>query len=447
MTSVAVIVPGIMGSVLKLDGEVIWPGPLTTLMLPFRRMPELLSDDLVATDCIRKYFITTQYQGLIDNLEILGFGEANGTLLVAAYDWRKDNALAAEVLAKHIDEAVARHGAATEISIFAHSMGGLVSRYYLESGKFNGRSGFANVRRLLAMATPHRGAPLALPLLLGLERRLFLSAAQVQQIANDPRYPAAYQLLPPPGEPFAWDDSGKDLQPSDVYSQQIAGQLGLLKTGLDAARDFQKGLDVTKRPGHVRYFCFAGTRQTTTTHVLIRPAGQNRLQAAKVEREDGGDGTVATWGAFLPGFQSLFVGGEHGTIYQDDVLTRELASVLGQPGVLAGIPAVVDVTVRRKVVEPGADVHVTIDFGHPVSGFSGVLTVDPVTIDPNTGAATNIGNPISQHDVSYTGAGMQKMTVILTAPTRDGVFRVGLRDDLQKAPSDFDELIVQQKSP
>src|SRR3712207_7538424 len=49
------------------------------------------------------------------------------------------------------------HGDA-EVSLVAHSMGGLISRYYLESGRFNDRPGFRAVRRLITMGTPHRGA-------------------------------------------------------------------------------------------------------------------------------------------------------------------------------------------------------------------------------------------------------------------------------------------------
>ncbi len=198
--------------------------------------------------------------------------------------------------------------------------------------------------------------------------------------------------------------------------------MGLADAGLEAVREFQTGLDATKRPSHVRYFCFTGTRQTTTTHVLIRPGALGRLQAVKVEREDGGDGTVVTWSGYVPSLQCLFVGGEHGTIYQDVVLAREMASVLGQPGRLAGIPEVVDVTLRRKVVEPDSDVHVTIDFGQkPIGGFDGVLTIDPVTVDPATGKVTSIALSIRQHDVKYTGAGLQKMSVLLTAPSSSGV--------------------------
>jgi triacylglycerol esterase/lipase EstA (alpha/beta hydrolase family) len=61
-------------------------------------------------------------------------------------------------LAKHLDSAVKHRGADVEISLVAHSMGGLVARYHLESGHFKGRPGFGRVRRLLTLGTPHNGA-------------------------------------------------------------------------------------------------------------------------------------------------------------------------------------------------------------------------------------------------------------------------------------------------
>ena len=54
-------------------------------------------------------------------------------------------------------------------------MGGLVSRYYLESGRFLDRPAFRCIRRLIMLATPHRGAAISLPLVLGEERCLFLA--------------------------------------------------------------------------------------------------------------------------------------------------------------------------------------------------------------------------------------------------------------------------------
>src|SRR5207302_9433280 len=97
MAHIVVLVPGIMGSVLKLGNEVIWPGPIQSLVLPYNRMTELLSPDLVATDCIR-HFVLPQYQSIIDDLAICGFEEATQTLVVCAYDWRTSIENAAEAL-------------------------------------------------------------------------------------------------------------------------------------------------------------------------------------------------------------------------------------------------------------------------------------------------------------------------------------------------------------
>ena len=38
MTHVVVLIPGIMGSVLKLGNEIIWPGPVGSLVLPYRKI-------------------------------------------------------------------------------------------------------------------------------------------------------------------------------------------------------------------------------------------------------------------------------------------------------------------------------------------------------------------------------------------------------------------------
>ncbi len=443
MTAVAILVPGIMGSVLKLGDQVIWPGPLSSLILPFDKMAELMREDLVATDCIRTFSITNQYQALIDDLMTCGFSETNQTLIVAAYDWRKDNALSAQKLADHIDAARQRHGDNVEITIVAHSMGGLISRYYLESGQFNDRPGFAKVRQLITLGTPHIGAAIALPLVLGQEKRLFLSKDQVLQAVSDPRYPAAYQLLPHRNEPFAWHgDAGSEL--ADIYDQTTAGRLGLVDANLTAARNFHARLDISRRPAGVRYFSFTGTQQVTATQVVIRSAGGTRLKAQALEDEDGGDGTVPVWSGFLPGLQRQFVGGEHGTIYQDNGLRRVLGTLLGKPGTLAGIPEQVQVAVRDRVVEPLDVVHVSIDFGRSIQDFSGVLTVERARIDPATGKAIGYESPQSTYPVQYKGLGVEAISLTLAAPDMPGFYRVTLRNAPNANPSGYDELIVQQ---
>jgi pimeloyl-ACP methyl ester carboxylesterase len=443
MTEVVILLPGIMGSVLKLGEEVIWPGSVASLLLPYKKMKELMREDLVATDCIRSFSVTTQYQSLIDDLTTCGFSEPNHTLVVAAYDWRKDNAESAKTLAASIDAAVTRHGAAVEITLIGHSMGGLVSRYYLESGQFNGRPGFGKIKRLITLGTPHMGAALALPLVLGYEKRLFLNKQQVLEATSDVRYPAAYQLLPPDSEPFAWDgDAGGRL--SNIYDPNISERLGLVGGNLAATRRFRAALDLGRRPPNVRYFCFTGTRQTTATHVLVRPGTGTRLRPDKVEEEDSGDGTVPTWSGFLPGLQRQFVSGEHGTIYQTSGLRRVLATVLGKPGTLAGVPERVEVSVRDRVVEPGHIVHVIVAFPQNVADFSGVLTIERAHTDPVTGKAIAFDPPRAVHPVTYKGLGMEVMSLVFDAPDLPGFYRIAFRDDPAVPPSGYDELIVQQ---
>jgi pimeloyl-ACP methyl ester carboxylesterase len=203
MSRVVVVLPGIMGSELRLHGEMIWPGSPASLILPYKRMKELLDPDLVATDIIRSFSISKQYQTLADDLASWNFAEGE-TLFICPYDWRKRIEDAAAVLDTLVEKALAATGGACEINIIAHSMGGLIARYYLESGQFNVHPGFRAVRSLITLGTPHRGAPLALTAAMGMEKQLFLSAKQVHQLVTDPRYPALYQLMPSPEEPFAW---------------------------------------------------------------------------------------------------------------------------------------------------------------------------------------------------------------------------------------------------
>lgn len=156
MTHVAVLVPGIMGSVLRLGGELIWPGPFRSLLLTYGNMPALLRDDLVATDVIRRFSISEQYGALIADLNLCGFTEREDPPIVFAfaYDWRKSVSIAAQGLADMLDDAVGAHRGEVEVSLVGHSMGGLVCRYYLESGDFSTRPAFTSVRQLLALGNP-----------------------------------------------------------------------------------------------------------------------------------------------------------------------------------------------------------------------------------------------------------------------------------------------------
>jgi pimeloyl-ACP methyl ester carboxylesterase len=440
MRNAVVFLPGIMGSELRLGHESVWPGPFSSLVLRYEKMAQLMRNDLVATDIIRSFSFSEQYKALLDDLKTCGFDDLSDprTLYVVPYDWRKSNVLSANVLADTIDKAVLEHKGDLTVSIIAHSMGGLVARYYLESGEFSKREGIGRVRQLITLGTPHRGAPLALTAAVGLERRLFLSKDQVLQLASDPRYPSLYQLLPPPDEPFAWDDGGQAaFAPLDIYNKTVSQHLGLVSENVDSAAGFHSKLGISKRPREVRYFFFAGTRQVTSSCVYITQTDP-RFRVRSLDVPDAGDGTVPIWSSHVTGIQSRLVGGEHGTIYKNGELRATLSVLLGKRGVLAAVERV-EVSVRDKVVEPEAPVNVVISFPSVVQRVDGSLRFERV--DAETGTEKSVG---SDQVIAYAGPPMDSISLLTSAPKYSGLYRVHFYHKDKTGYAASDDLFVQE---
>jgi pimeloyl-ACP methyl ester carboxylesterase len=449
MPTLVFLVPGILGSKLQLGGEVVWPGPLSGFLFGYKQMAQLMSAALEPTDVIRSYWGVQQYQGLIDDLEGFGFHEHGTppTLFVFPYDWRRGNEEAAGRLADQIDTAVAQHGGDAEVTLIGHSMGGLVSRYYLESGKFTGRPGFSSVRMLVTLATPHRGAPVALQRILGFDPVLWLNRSQARELANDSRFPAVYQLLPPPGEPFLWDlGVTAGFGALDAYDAATGTALGLNGPNIASARAFHTALDLAKRPPGVRYFCFSGTRMRTTTLVRYRQGGGTR-ELRPTEVDSSGDGTVPFWSSTMTGLQSLSVAGEHSVIYKTRELRRTLGAILGaiDPGVVA-LPTPlgeVEVAVRDRVAEPGALVFVSLGMEGGVTDLKGDLRVEEATLS-EAGAPPVFVPTGTSYPVSYSGSTVLTIGLMVPAPDKPGVYRLAFYHGGAAGPAGADELFVQQ---
>lgn len=420
MIQAVIFIPGIMGSELRKGGKLIWPGGPLELVLPYAHMDDLLDPTTEVGDIIRKVSISTQYANLVDSLAKCGFveGGAVPTLKVFPYDWRKDNLLAAELLADAVDAMAATLGADADITLLAHSMGGLISRSYLESGRYNARPGFVAIKRLITLATPHRGAPMALFAALGTEKRLFLNAAQVKRVANDVNFPSLYQLLPPAEEGFAWDRSDHQrFNPVDIYAPTTAAKIGLSSANLAAASRFHATMNLANRPPHVRYFFFAGTHENTATSAQLRINEANPMQRVrKIERENGGDGTVPVWSALMTGVQSEQTGGEHGGIYKNRDLLKVLAALLDKPGVLLAAGDVPEVWLRHMVIEPEADVELTLELPSNVSAVDGELRIVRHRAE---GLIT-----VKTMAVKYSGPRIDHLAVVFPAPEMAGVYQV-----------------------
>jgi pimeloyl-ACP methyl ester carboxylesterase len=439
MLQPVIFLPGIMGSVLKLKDAVIWPGTPLSVLLPYNLMSELMRPDLRATEVWRSLGPLGIYDSILRDLENWGF-VTDQLLFPFPYDWRKSNRDAAGTLADLIDTVAARDQDNTKITLLAHSMGGLVARYYLESGKFAGRPGFGKVRSLITMGTPHRGAPLALTAGIGKEKRVFLSASQVLQLASSPLFPAVYELLPPVGEPFLWDVVDK-LNPRDVYSKEIStapGGLNLSAENLQAAITFREGLDFSRKPSAVRYFCFFGTDHPTPNYLELREGARFLVRAITVD--GAGDGTVPIWSGQPNGVQSVPVPGEHSKLFCSSALRNILAELLGAPRLLAAAAAPTELSLSPKVVEPGDPIHVTLLLPGTAATIQGAITIYRLEVD-GSGAETaenEFGKPIS---VEYAGGNAEALTITFDAPNLKGYYRARFRG-ANMEPSE-DEFVVQ----
>ena len=93
------------------------------------------------------------------------------TLFVIAYDWRRSNRFSAGFLADQLPQILQKAAAVTYVEkentqadIVAHSMGGLVTRAYIQDQGLDWDSGGSrlyadNVRKVTFIASPHRGFP------------------------------------------------------------------------------------------------------------------------------------------------------------------------------------------------------------------------------------------------------------------------------------------------
>lgn len=181
MRDLVVLIPGILGSILRRDGHLVWgysaksiSRALLTGTASFRKDLMLDGDD-PARDHLDDGVIA---DGLMPDLHLVpGFWKIDGYSAVKrqlcasfdlipgrnyfefAYDWRRDNRANARLLAKAVHRWLTSWRASgasdAKVVFVAHSMGGLVARYYLE---VLGGWRTGSTRALITIGTPYRGS-------------------------------------------------------------------------------------------------------------------------------------------------------------------------------------------------------------------------------------------------------------------------------------------------
>lgn len=246
-----IVIPGVLGSRLVhgQTGQVVWgefggnsinphtPAGAQLISLPMKQgQPLVALQDVVkpegTLDALEIHVLGIPFQinayrdllttlgvgGYRDdqtNLANINYGDQSYSSFQFAYDWRRDNVENAQLLHKFILEKKAyveaerreRHGDNFEpvrFDIVAHSMGGLVARYYLQYGDADlpddgsepkvTWAGARHVDRLVMIATPNAGSLDAIANLINGETlSRFLPRYEAALLGT---MPSLYQLLP-----------------------------------------------------------------------------------------------------------------------------------------------------------------------------------------------------------------------------------------------------------
>jgi pimeloyl-ACP methyl ester carboxylesterase len=217
MADVMVLLPGITGSVLQKDGRDVWSlsaqgiahalltlgGSIGALKLTADPADmDDLGDGVTATRLFPDVHLIpglwkidgygTLRKWVLDSFEV----RPGVNLFEFPYDWRRDNRVAARRLARQSHAWLkawrARSGnASAKLILVGHSMGGLVSRYFIEV-----LEGWRDTRALVTFGTPYRGSLKAVDFLCN-GMKVSAGPVELADLTTLLRsFTSVYQLLP-----------------------------------------------------------------------------------------------------------------------------------------------------------------------------------------------------------------------------------------------------------
>jgi pimeloyl-ACP methyl ester carboxylesterase len=306
---------------------------------------------------------------------------------VFTYDWRRDLVECVQLLHDALERLADERGQPElRVNLVAHSMGGLIARYYLRYGTTEPGgpvtwAGARRIRRLVLVATPNAGGVPALDAILNGSRVGFSYATLASHVTE--RMPAIYQLLPPAGSPALLDGRGDpmdcDLHDPATWERFGWGPFGrkparrgeprgadpearqaFVTAALARARAFWQGLmRAPEGPCPVRVLLLGGDCLPTLGRALVgeRPgqaprflpetrrhaelmleAGDGRVTRASAIAAHLADGDGGEAACGLPEVSQVFIGAaDHHGIYDEPTFQSVLLRTLLMPATARAI--------------------------------------------------------------------------------------------------------------
>lgn len=356
-------------------------------------------------------------------------GVADAEVLEFPYDWRRSNSNTAARLDKVVEAALKERSDDVSVVLVAHSMGGLVARNYLATGKTADRC-----RLLVTIGTPYRGAVKALDKLVNgmpgpgkLGRRLTKLVRSL---------PSVYELLP------TYDC----IVAPDATRTALAEHRGLpLDVDLfDCAVAMHAETNAAFTDAHdavVDTVAIVGQRQRTSTFATYRDGiveivdDDTWVQTSAGQRliRGGGDGTVPRgssqppeWGMSVQGAQPL--SGRHVDLPQSKAVWNAIeGAITGHqflglsedgPGFGIGIPDAI------SAPEP-----LVVDAAHSRDG----LRLDLWVYDADS------RKQVAQRRLRNTGDGHYSASVASLDP---GIYTAVVSGNVDGAPRKVSDVVV-----
>lgn len=313
-----VFAPGLMGSELWLGNERIWPDAKTLFTEPeiycypseLPLEPRNIVDEVVIVPNLIKM---DQYNRLGDYLvEELNY-QRGVDFFEFPYDWRQDVRKSARLLGQLIESIPSQQ----PIILIGHSLGTMVSRYYVER-----LGGHKRVEKMILMGGPNKGAVKAIVSMIVAPQVLpfGIMGERMRQICLT--FPSSYQILPK--YPAGTDQNGTKINFLEDDRWLDEKYKPLLKIG----KDFRDELaDSAKIPSVV----VIGYGIKTIYDVSVVRDNEGKIQNVDYLSDAIGDSSILELSAYLAGSEIHPVHQNHGSLFVDNDVKMRLKVELTRP--------------------------------------------------------------------------------------------------------------------